>query len=179
MFDEDFNCTPPETRHDARETALQVLYAIELSKSSLSAVFQDLMPKCENPPPAVFFAKKIIEKTFQERNEFDGYIRRHSANWRYERIAVIDLLILRIAICEFIHFFDVPPKVTIDEALELAKRFSTHKSSGYINGILDAVLIELKEKNLVAKSGRGTLDRQSRKKTEQNIEKPKSATKKR
>ena len=158
MFDEDFNCTPPQTRRDARETALQILYAIELSKNSLSTVFEDLMPKCENPPAAVIFAKKIVEKTFEGRDEFDGYIRQYSANWQFERIALLDLLILRIAICEFTHFFDVPPKVTIDEAIELAKRFSTYKSSGFINGILDAVLLELKDKSIVIKKGRGTRD---------------------
>ena len=126
-------------------------------------VFQDLMPKCENPPPAVYFAKKIVEKTFEGRDEFDVYIRRYSTNWKFERIAMLDLLIMRIAICEFIHFFDVPPKVTIDEAIELAKRFSTFKSSGFINGILDAVLLELKQKNIVVKKGRGKRNKTDKK----------------
>lgn len=162
MFDEEFNCTPPQTRRDARETALQVLYAIELSKNSVSAVFKDLMPKCEKPSPAVIFTKNIVEKTFDLRYDLDKFIQRHSANWRYERIAVIDLIILRIAICEFMYFFDVPTKVTIDEAIELAKIFSTHKSSGYINGILDAVLLELKEKGIVRKTGRGRVEKAKR-----------------
>ena len=98
-------------------------------------------------------------------DEFDGYIRQYSANWKFERIAMLDLLILRIAICEFIHFFDVPPKVTIDEAIELAKRFSTYKSSGFINGILDAVLLELRDKSIVVKKGRGTRDKMEKKKS--------------
>jgi len=165
MFNEDFICVPPQTRRDARETALQVLYAIELSKSSVSLVLQDLMPKCEKPPPAMFFAQKLITKTFNERDQFDSYIRRHSANWRFERIAIIDLIILRLAICEFLYFFDVPPKVTIDEAIELSKRYSTYKSAGYINGILDAVLLELKEEGHVVKTGRGRLSEKNKKKT--------------
>ena len=164
MFNEDFNCVPPQSRHDARETALQILYAIELSKNSMSAVFQDLMPKCENPPPAVFFAKRIVEKTFENREEFDSYIKRFSANWKFERIAILDLIIIRIGICEFIHFFDVPPKVSIDEAIELAKRFSTYKSSGFINGMLDAVLLELKKRGIVVKSGRGKMESRDNKK---------------
>ncbi len=166
MFNEDFICVPPQTRRDARETALQILYAIELTKSSVSVVLDELMPKCEKPPHAMFFAKKIITKTFEERNVCDTYIKRHSANWRFERIAVIDLLILRIAVCEFIHFYDVPPKVTIDEALELAKRYSTYKSSGYINGILDAILLDLKEEGLVIKTGRGRRKKNKKKKDE-------------
>ena len=164
MFNEDFQCVPPKTRRDARETALQILYALELSQSSVSAVFQDLMPKCENPPPAVFFAKKIVEQTFEGRDEFNSFIRKFSANWKFERIAVLDLIIMRIAICEFLHFQDVPPKVSIDEAIELAKRFSTNKSSGFINGILDAILLDLKKKEMVVKTGRGKMDKHQTKK---------------
>jgi N utilization substance protein B len=167
MFNEDFICVPPQTRRDARETALQILYAVELTHSSVSTVMNDLMPKCEKPPPAVYFTKKIVSKTFEERGVCDSYIKRHSANWRFERIAVIDLLILRIAICEFMHFFDVPPKVTIDEAIELAKRYSTYKSSGYINGILDAILLELKEEGHVLKTGRGRMAKKNKKKTDE------------
>ncbi len=164
MFNDDFTCVPPQTRHDARETALQILYAVELSHSSVSTVLNDLMPKCEKPPPAVFFAKKIVSKTFEDRAVYDTYIKRHSANWRFERIAMIDLLILRIAICEFMHFYDVPTKVTIDEAIELAKRYSTYKSSGYINGILDAILLQLKEEGHVVKTGRGRMKKKHKKK---------------
>lgn len=124
----------------------------------MSTVFQDLMPEGESATPALHFAKRIVERTYEGRDDLDGYIRRYSTNWKFERIAMLDLIILRIAICEFMHFVDVPPKVTIDEAIELAKRFSTYKSSGFINGILDAVLLELKEKNIVVKKGRGMQD---------------------
>ncbi|MBN1558662.1 transcription antitermination factor NusB [candidate division KSB1 bacterium] len=158
MFNEDLQFIPPQTRRDARETALQILYAIELSRNSMSTVFQDLMPEGESATPALHFAKRIVERTYEGRDDLDGYIRRYSTNWKFERIAMLDLIILRIAICEFMHFVDVPPKVTIDEAIELAKRFSTYKSSGFINGILDAVLLELKEKNIVVKKGRGMQD---------------------
>ena len=155
MFNENFEFVPPQTRHDARETALQILYAIELSRNSISSVCQDLMPEGEYTTPPVYFAKKIVEKTYEGRDDFDSYIRLYSTNWKFERIAMLDLIILRIAICEFLNFMDVPPKVTIDEAIELAKRFSTYKSSSFINGILDAVLLELKEKNIIVKKGRG------------------------
>ncbi len=164
MFNEDFICIPPQTRRDARETAVQILYALELSGYSLSVVFRDLVPKCENPPPAVAFAKKLVELTYDRREEYDTYIKQYSANWRFERIAILDLIIMRIAICEFIHFYDVPPKVTIDEAIELAKLFSTYKSSGYINGILDAIYLDLKEKNMVIKTGRGRMEKHTKKK---------------
>ncbi len=155
MFNEEFQCSPPQTRHDARETALQILYALEISGNSMSVVLGDLLPKCPNPPPALAFTKKIVDLTFNNRKELDDFIRKYSANWKFERIALLDLIIMRMAICEFLHFYDVPPKVSIDEALELAKLFSTYKSSGFINGILDAVLLELKQSNLIVKTGRG------------------------
>ena len=155
MYNEDFECKPPQTRHDARETALQLLYSLELSGNSISAVLNDLLPNCESPPEALAFCKKIVELTFNDRNELDDFIRKHSANWKFERIALIDLIIMRVAICELLHFYDVPPKVSIDEALELAKKFSTFKSSGFINGILDAILINLQKSNMIIKTGRG------------------------
>jgi len=155
MFNEDFHCNPPQTRHDARETALQVLYALEISGNSMTAVLGDLLPKCPSPPQALDFSKKIIELTFGDRKELDEYIRKYSANWKFERIALLDLIIMRMAICELLNFYDVPPKVSIDEALELAKRYSTYKSSGFINGILDAILLDLKKSNMIIKTGRG------------------------
>ena len=163
MFDEDFNCTPPKSRRDARETALQVLYALELSGSSVNAVFQDLLPKCQSHPAVLGFARNMVKKVYNAREQLDDYIQRNSANWRYERIAIIDLIIMRLAICEFMYFAEIPPKVSIDEALELAKNFSTKKSSAYINGMLDAVLLELKEKKLITKKGRGKRDKKRKK----------------
>ena len=155
MYNEEFECKPPETRHDARETALQLLYAIEISGNSMSAVLSDLLPKCTTPPQALTFCNKIVELTFNDRSELDDYIRRYSANWKFERIALLDLIIMRVAICELLHFYDVPPKVSIDEALELAKKYSTYKSSGFINGILDAILLDLQKSNMIIKTGRG------------------------
>ncbi len=162
MYNEEFKCNPPQTRHDARETALQILYALEISGNSMSTVLRDLLPKCDGPPQALEFCKKIVTLTFNSRQELDGYIRKYSANWKYERIALLDLIILRAAICELLHFYDVPPKVSIDEALELAKKFSTYKSSGFINGILDAVLFELQQANLLIKTGRGKQNKPSK-----------------
>jgi transcription antitermination protein NusB len=155
MYNEDFECSPPQTRHDARETALQLLYAMEISGNSMNAVLGDLLPKCPSPPQALSFCTKIVELTFSGRKELDDYIQKYSANWKFDRIALLDLIVMRIAICELLHFYDVPPKVSIDEALELAKKYSTYKSSGFINGILDAILLDLQESNMIIKTGRG------------------------
>ena len=68
---------------------------------------------------------------------------------------MVDKLVMRMAICEFLHFFDIPHKVSIDEAIELSKRFSTEQSGRFVNGILDAILLELKNDNRLVKFGRG------------------------
>ena len=146
---------PPATRREAREVALKALYALELSGNSLNAVLQDLLPLQENESEITRFARRIIKKTFECREDLDRHIRARSDNWEFDRIAIIDKLILRIAICEFLFFFDIPPKVSIDEAIELAKTYSTAKSKSFVNGILDAVLADLKSKGQIVKTGRG------------------------
>lgn len=155
MFDEEFNWSMPESRRDARELALQLLYAMEMTGVPPANVFRSLLPKIDNPTEPMQYARRLVEQVYERREELDAFIKRRSENWMFERIAIIDLIILRLAICEFLYAYEVPPKVSIDEALELAKKYSTDKSSSYINGLLDAVLFELREQDRLVKSGRG------------------------
>lgn len=104
------------------------------------------------------FAEELVKVTVQNKDEADTFIAGKAFNWDFERIAILDKLILRIAICELLHFEDIPPKVSIDEAIEMAKKYSTEKSGQFINGILDSVLVDLKKQNLIKKSGRGLQD---------------------
>ena len=90
-------------------------------------------------------------------------IKKKALNWDFDRIAVIDRIILRMAMCEFIYFDDIPPKVSIDEAIEISKKFSTEKSGKFINGILDSVLNEWNQENKINKKGRGLVDIRKRK----------------
>ncbi len=147
----------PRSRHQARMVALKALYALELSGNSVKTVLHDILPMGPDGSDISKFTHEIIEKTYECRNDLDDFIRTRSANWEFDRIAVVDKLILRMAICEFLHFWDIPPKVSIDEAIELSKIFSTSRSKGFINGILDAVLEELKTHDQLVKTGRGLL----------------------
>ncbi|MBN2412374.1 transcription antitermination factor NusB [candidate division KSB1 bacterium] len=150
--------TPPENRRTARERALQALYALELSGNQVSFVLKEILGDNINGNPIIEFSCELIKMTFDKRHQLDEFIRFHSKNWKFERIAVLDRIIMRMAICEFLNFGDIPPKVSIDEAIELSKLFSTDKSSGFINGILDAVYDDLKKENKINKTGRGCLD---------------------
>ncbi len=103
------------------------------------------------------FARKLLRKTIMRYPEFDDLIKNNSENWDLERIAVMDILIMKMAITEMIEFPSIPTKVTLDEYIEIAKFYSTDKSNIFINGILDKVITQLKGENRIQKQGRGLI----------------------
>ncbi|MBI2794605.1 MAG: transcription antitermination factor NusB [Ignavibacteria bacterium] len=103
------------------------------------------------------YAKRVLQKTAEMQERSRLLIDKHSKNWDLERIAMLDRILMNLAIAELVACADIPIKVTINEVIELAKRYSTDKSGVFINGILDAVIQELTEEGLITKSGRGLL----------------------
>ena len=103
------------------------------------------------------FARKLLQKTIMRYPEFDDLIKENSENWDLERIAVMDILIMKMAITEMIEFPSIPTKVTLDEYIEISKFYSTDKSNIFINGILDKVITQLKAENRIQKQGRGLI----------------------
>jgi N utilization substance protein B len=79
-------------------------------------------------------------------------------HWEFSRLAIIDKIILRMSICELLYFEDIPPKVTMNEAIEIARAYSTDKSDKFVNGVLDSILEDLKKEGRIRKSGRGLVD---------------------
>ena len=104
------------------------------------------------------FFKKLFEISVNKDKEFDKLIAEKSKNWDIERMAIMDKIILKMAIGEMIYFPNIPVKVTINEYIELSKNFSTPKSKKFVNGILDVLSEELMEQGVVKKSGRGLID---------------------
>lgn len=100
--------------------------------------------------------------TIERHEEFDEYIQSKAENWELERIALIDRILMQMGICEMLTFEEIPIKVTINEYLEIAKKFSTPKSSKFINGILDSLYSEFKETGGINKSGRGLVEESTR-----------------
>ncbi|QQS38104.1 MAG: transcription antitermination factor NusB [Ignavibacteriales bacterium] len=144
-------------RRLVRERVLQVLYAFEMNQDSLSmlsnAILIDLTTQADRD-----FANDLINKVVVHRKELDKKISERVDNWEMSRIALIDKLLLRMGICEILYFPEIPPKVSINEAIEIAKEFSTAGSGKFVNGILDAILSNLKEKDQLSKTGRGLLE---------------------
>lgn len=174
------------SRHLAREKVLQILTAVEISKSDWNAIFdhvfsrdfnfddvitekdklltQEQILELESDIPIIWkdeeveFAKKLIQNTFSMKDEIQSYIKEISENWSLDRITLLDKIIIEMAITEFLLFPEIPVKVSINEAMEIGKNFSTDKSPQFINGILDKIHHLLIAKNKIKKSGRGLID---------------------
>jgi len=156
------------TRREARERAVQFLFQHDLNPpgnleealnqfwaSQQAAVLAEEKGKSawgeepEQPPPTAeesavrLFAEPLIRGTVEHRNEIDEHIKNHAKNWELHRMAVVDRNILRLAIYEMLHRADIPPVVSINEAVDIAKKFSTQDSGKFVNGILDKIKGEL------------------------------------
>lgn len=140
-----------------REKVLQVLYAYEISKEPLILVEEQQLDELRKFKNDFEFAKELISQVVQHEADIDAVIKAKATHWEFERIAVVDKILLRMGICELLYFPDIPPKVTINEAIEIAKLFSTTKSGPFINGILDCIHNELKTSRNLHKSGRGLM----------------------
>lgn len=103
------------------------------------------------------FISDLFCKTIIHQAEYDDIIENKIENWEIDRIAVMDLLLLKMALCEFMEFPTIPTKVTINEYIEISKLYSSPKSKMFINGILDKILIEYTEKKKIVKKGRGLI----------------------
>jgi len=144
-------------RRIVRERVLQILYAYEMNHESLQLLIDETLSDIKNNADKQF-ANDLINKVLIHVKELDEKILERVANWEMSRIALIDRLLLRMGICELLHFPDIPPKVSINESIEIAKDFSTAGSGKFINGILDAILSNEKKSGKLKKTGRGLVE---------------------
>jgi len=127
-------------RRQARELVLRCLYAYEMYERDVNQIFEALAVGSELSQEHLLFARQLMELVIKNATSVDAEIARLAKNWELDRIAVIDRIILKIALTE-IHFMpDIPEKVAINEAIDLAKEYSTNESSAFVNGILDAAI---------------------------------------
>ncbi|APY09292.1 transcription antitermination factor NusB [Winogradskyella sp. J14-2] len=128
-----------------------------LGKIKLTSPETKLLPDLYKDEDDKEFAKELFKKTILNNSKFSDEISKKTTNWDTERLASLDGLLLKMALCEFQKFPSIPYKVTINEYLEIAKEYSTPKSSLFINGILDKIVKEYQSNNLHAKTGRGLM----------------------
>jgi transcription antitermination protein NusB len=139
----------PAARHRAREAALQMLYQSEIGRAGAHETIVTYWPS-NDPDGDVTeelrgFANALVRETLTRLAEIDALLAAHARNWRVERMAVIDRVVLRLAVAELLSQPETPAKVVINEALELVRTFSGDESVAFVNGVLDAVRKELRE----------------------------------
>ena len=127
-------------RTRAREVALQFLYQLDLRGDDLLDEAKTFVRGEERDAETARFAIRLVQGTFEHKVEIDRVIQGVAQNWNISRMAVVDRNVLRLATYELLHCQDIPPKVAINEAIELGKRYSTQNSGAFINGILDKIM---------------------------------------
>jgi len=136
-------------RSKARATALSLLYQIEISKVDFHQALQDYSENYPQKQEVIDFFSLLVEGVITNMSSIDALIKKHVKNWEIKRMAVVDRNILRLGCFELLFSEDIPPKVAINEAIELAKRFGDIDSPRFVNGILDKIykMERSKEKN--------------------------------
>jgi N utilization substance protein B len=129
------------TRRQAREAALQVLYFCEVGRATpdeaLATYFAEHLPEAD--PAVRTFAADLVRGTTADLPALDELIGRHAEHWRVDRLAILDRIVLRMAVWELQHVADTPPAVVLNEAIELARAFGTDESPRFVNGVLDSI----------------------------------------
>lgn len=134
-------------RSRAREIVLRILYCVDV-RGKKSEVDTDLILHQETTDPDVIrFARDLLNGCISKREELDTTIATVAENWQVYRMAVIDRNVLRLGTYELLFLKDIPPKVTINEAIDLAKRYSTAESGSFVNGILDKIRTKVRSES--------------------------------
>ena len=126
-------------RRVVREKVLQILYAYEMNNENLLALTKSVLGDVQEEQDKKY-GEDLVNRVLIHKKELDAKIEERVSNWEMGRIALIDKLLLRMAICELLHFPDIPPKVSINEAIEIAKIFGTQESGAFVNGLLDQII---------------------------------------
>jgi len=127
------------TRRKGRELALQALYQIEITGDSSVAAVDLFLEHFEGNAAAKEFARRLVSGVVSQSADIDRRIAECTENWRLERLAKVDLVVLRMATYELVFCPDIPSRVSLDEAIEIGKRFGSADSATFINGVLDHV----------------------------------------
>ncbi|MCK6606534.1 MAG: transcription antitermination factor NusB [Ignavibacteriaceae bacterium] len=145
-----------------REKILQALYAYYFNKTDSDIVKKSFTDDIDNEEDREFFTR-YLTKVILNDERFDADIEMKIFNWELERIALIDRILIKMGLAEFLSFPDIPTKVTINELIEVAKEFSTFQSGKFINGILDKILADYIKDGMIKKEGRGLVTNSFRK----------------
>lgn len=137
------------SRRQARELAMQALFYMDTQKNTSPEMLERF---CANFCPSektLPFLLKLVKGVSETRSEIDALIERFSKNWTVSRMSCVDRNVMRIAVYEMLYCADIPPKVSINEAVDIGKKFGTEESGAFINGIMDSVRIAMEKGDLL------------------------------
>ena len=140
-----------EEKRKSRIIALQALYAYQISETTIDVLLKHIKSNQESEE-IISYAKSLSMLTIDNLKDIDVYITDNAHNWEFDRISLIDKLVLRLSLAEMIYEESVPPKGSIVEGVEIAKEFGTESSGGFVNGILDSVYNKLVDNKVEDKS---------------------------
>lgn len=132
-------------RHYGREAVFQALYSVHISHENEAKILDDIQGRYNFDDDIKQYVTTLFLKTIENKKFIVETISKYLENWEWSRVALLDQLILQMATAELFYIDDVPPKVTIAEAIEIAKQYSTSDSSAFVNGILDTIYKEQKK----------------------------------
>lgn len=128
------------SRRLARETALQVLYQLDMTKAEVNTIIKNTLEQLAIRDDAVTFMKELVLGTVEHQEKVDQIISKLSIDWNLDRMPIVDRNVLRLALYEILYRNDIPAGVAVNEAIELAKTFSNEQSGKFVNGILGSVV---------------------------------------
>ena len=129
-------------RRRGREAALRMLFEIDVGKVDVEQVVARHLAETELNPESAEFARQLVEGTVRERRHIDDLLSRYAREWSLSRMANVDRNVLRLAAFEILYLPDIPVSVSVDEAVEMAKKYSTAESGKFVNGILGNLIRE-------------------------------------
>ena len=127
------------SRRLARELALKILYRYEEGDKDLEGVTQMVLDQKQYKEEDMIFCRRLVKDTVEHQDAIDQRITQVLENWPYDRVSLIDKIVLRMGACEILFYGDIPPQVSINEAIEIVKKYGGDNSGRFVNGILDAV----------------------------------------
>ena len=139
-------------RRKSRELAMQALYYMDMSQDDSNEMLERFCDNFSPPKKMLPFFLKLVKGVIRGKGEIDSILERFSDNWKLNRMPCVDRNTMRIAVYELLYCRDIPYKVSINEAIDMGKKFGTKESGAFINGILDSIRIALNQKKIKIKT---------------------------
>lgn len=153
-------------RHMLEEKTIYWAESLDLAETLLNRTLESgkvdgnfkVLPLYKDEEDDIHFMKELVQKTIRDDDYFQQLISDKTTNWDADRIAMVDIILMKMALCEILNIASIPIKVSINEYIDISKDYSTPNSKGFINGVIDKIVIELREQGKIQKTGRGLVE---------------------